>query len=389
MNSSIETLPRWGHAHKITLTLSEDTGRKQHGSKNHHPTKETPLSNASAHPDIEILVLGSGNFGTCLAQHLAQKGFPVKMWGRSKTIAQTINSKHINPRYLSHINLSPLLYASTDLSESQIAATRYLVIAVPTQSLRAVLQPMKGKLHDDCIVICAAKGIENDTLSFPINIIEQELGPRYFDRTAILSGPSFASEVAEQQPTAVSVGCKDLGVGGKAQELFHSSFFRVYTTQDPIGLEVAGALKNVIALASGAASGLGFQQNAKAALLARGIAEITRIGSALGADPLTFLGLGGVGDLFLTCTSEKSRNFTVGFRLGKGEKLENVLATLGSVAEGVWTTRAAFTLTQKLQVDAPIVKAVHGVLYGGVTIQEALHNLLSREMKAEVSLPRS
>ncbi len=310
------------------------------------------------------------------------------MWGRSKTIAQTINEKHINPRYLSHIQLAPHLYACTDISELQLAATRYLVIAVPTQSLRSVLRPLRNKLHPDCIVICAAKGIENETLRFPINIIDEELGKGFYERTAILSGPSFASEVAEQQPTAVSVGCKDLEVGTRVQELFHSSFFRVYTTLDPIGLEVAGALKNVIALASGAASGLGFQQNAKAALLARGIAEITRIGASLGADPLTFLGLGGVGDLFLTCTSEKSRNYTVGFRLGKGEKLEEVLATLGSVAEGVWTTRAAYALTQKLKVDAPIVHAVHGVLYGGVTIKEALHNLLSREMKPEVSLPK-
>lgn len=346
------------------------------------------MSNAAVYPNTEILILGSGNFGTCLAQHLAQKGFSVKMWGRSKTIAHTINEKHINPRYLNHIKLAPSLYACTELTDAQLSATRFLVIAVPTQSLRSVLQPLRGKLPDDCIIICAAKGIENDSLSFPINIIGDELGQGFYERTAILSGPSFASEVAEQQPTAVSVGCKDVEVGTRTQELFHSSFFRVYTTRDPIGLEVAGALKNVIALASGAASGLGFQQNAKAALLARGIAEITRIGSALGADPLTFLGLGGVGDLFLTCTSEKSRNFTVGFRLGKGEKLEDVLATLGSVAEGVWTTRAAFTLTQKLKVDAPIVQAVHGVLYGGVTIQEALHNLLNREMKAEVSLPR-
>lgn len=347
------------------------------------------MANNRPSQTTEILVLGSGNFGTCLSQHLAQKGFPVSMWGRSAQIAKSVNELHRNSQYLAQIPLSPLLQAIVELPAPQLKATRYLILAIPTQSLRQVLRPLKGLLHPECIIVCASKGIENQTLCFPYHIIKEELGEAFFGRTAILSGPSFASEVAEEQPTAVSVASKDPDIAKKVQELFHSSFFRVYTTSDPVGLEVAGALKNVIALASGAASGLGFQQNAKAALLARGIAEMTRIGVALGAEPLTFLGLGGVGDLFLTCTSEKSRNFTVGFRLGRGEKLEKVLATLGSVAEGVSTTQAAYALASKLKVDAPIIHEVYGVLYQGVTIQDALHNLLNREMKAEVSLPKT
>ncbi len=335
-----------------------------------------------------ITVLGSGNFGTCLGQHLASKGFPVTLWGRSKALADSINRQHRNPRYLSQFELSPLLTATTDLSDERLLSTEYLVLAIPTQSLRQVLMLIQGKLRPDVMIVCAVKGIENDTLCFPYNIIEQVLGRDFAARTAILSGPSFAIEVAEQRPTAVSVGCTNMKVCYKVQELFHTAFFRVYTLDDPMGLEVAGALKNVIAVAAGAAVGLGMQQNARAALLTRGLAEITRLGAILGAQPLTFLGLGGVGDLFLTCTSEKSRNFTVGYRLGRGEQLKTVLDTLGSVAEGVWTARAAYALSQKLQADTPIINAVYGVLFQGKTIAEALHGLLHRDMKAEVQLPK-
>lgn len=337
----------------------------------------------------KITVLGSGNFGTCLAHHLAHKGTPVVLWGRSQAIADGINQKHRNPRYLNHIELSSLLSATTTLDDELLGNTEFLILAIPTQSLRKVLETLKGKIKPETIVVCAVKGIENDTLCFPYNIIQQVLGESYATRTAILSGPSFAIEVAEQRPTAVSVGCMDKQVCFKVQELFHTAFFRVYTLDDPIGLEVAGALKNVIAVAAGAAVGLGMQQNARAALLTRGLAEITRLGAMLGAQPLTFMGLGGVGDLFLTCTSEKSRNFTVGYRLGKGEQLDEVLSTLGSVAEGVWTARAAYALSQKLQADTPIIHAVFGVLFQGKTIGEALYGLLHRDMKAEVQLPKS
>ncbi len=343
------------------------------------------LTNSTA--AASITVLGSGNFGTCLAHHLAQKGSPVILWGRSEAIAESINNKHRNPRYLSHIDLSKQLSATTQLSDELLIHTEFLILAIPTQSLRQVLLKLVGKLRPDAIIVCSVKGIENDTLCFPYNIIEEVLGAEYSARTAILSGPSFAIEVAEQQPTAVSVGCIDMQICERVQELFHTAFFRVYTLDDPIGLEVAGALKNVIAVAAGAAVGLGLQQNARAALLSRGLAEITRLGAMLGAKPLTFMGLGGVGDLFLTCTSEKSRNFTVGYRLGKGEKLDAVLGTLGSVAEGVWTARAAYNLSQKLNADTPIISAVYGVLFQGKTTSEALMGLLNRDMKAEVQLP--
>ena len=349
----------------------------------HHSQKGKPVSESNQRQ--KVIVLGTGNFGTCLANHLAQQSHDVWIWGRSKTIADSINQQHRNPKYLSHIALDPNLKAFTDLTKDHFQDAKFLILAIPTQFLREVLRPLKPMIPADCIIVCAVKGIENDTLSFPIQIIEQELGSAFAPHTVVLSGPSFAIEVAEKQPTAVSVACRNQFANKATQNLFHSPLFRVYTTDDPLGLEVAGALKNVIALASGAAAGLGFQQNAKAALLARGLAESARIGTHLGANPITFMGLGGVGDLFLTCTSEKSRNFTVGFRLGKGEALDDVLKNLGSVAEGVATTKAAYELCQTLKVDAPIVHAVYNVLYKGMTIQTALTSLLSREMKDEVS----
>lgn len=336
----------------------------------------------------KVVVLGTGNFGTCLANHLAGLGHQVTMWGRSIDITDSIQNLHRNPKYLSHVPLEPNLRATSLLTEELLSETEFLVLAIPTQFLREALTPLRGRLKKNCIVVCAVKGIENGTFNFPIEIIEQTLLHENRDRIIILSGPSFAIEVAEKQPTAVSIACKDPESNRQTQELFHSSLFRVYTTEDPIGLEVSGALKNVIAIASGAAAGLGFQQNARAALLARGLAEIARIGSSMGANPITFMGLGGVGDLFLTCTSEKSRNYTVGYRLGKGEKLDEVLKTIGSVAEGVATTKAAFELCEKLKVDAPIIRVVHSVLYGGSTVAEGLYKLLNREMKSETETHR-
>ncbi len=331
------------------------------------------------------MVLGTGNFGTCLANHLALQGHDVTIWGRSKEINASIQTKHRNPKYLSHIELHPGLKATDDLSPALLQAAEFLILAIPTQSLRQVLRPIKDLVSSKCIVVCAVKGIENDTLCFPIQIIEQELGPSVKERVVVLSGPSFAIEVAEKQPTAVSIASINAQTNKETQVLFHSPYFRVYTLDDPIGLEVAGALKNVIAIASGAAAGLGFQQNARAALLSRGLAEITRIGSYLGANPLTFMGLGGVGDLFLTCTSEKSRNYTVGYRIGGGEDLQTVLQTLGSVAEGVSTAKAAYDLCEKLKVDSPIIHVVYSVLYGESTVSNGLYLLLNREMKPEIS----
>ena len=335
---------------------------------------------------MKILVLGAGNFGTCLSQHLAEKGYHVTLWSRSPEVVQSINEARKNPKYLSGLNLSPRIAAINTITSDVVAAANVILVATSAQSLSSVLPTLKTGHNPESLLICAAKGIDVNSLRLPTQIIADVLGQEVADQSVFLSGPSFAAEVAARQPTAVVVASKDLGRAQWAQELFHAAHFRVYTSNDPIGLEVAGALKNVIAIAAGASMGIGFQMNSRAALITRGLAEITRIGVALGAQPMTFKGLGGVGDLFLTCTSEKSRNFTVGWRLGKGESLDQILASVGSVAEGVTTAKAARELAHKLNVDAPITEEVYRVLYERKPITQAVMDLLTRDAKPEFNL---
>ena len=258
-----------------------------------------------------------------------------------------------------------------------------ILLAVPTQSLREVLTKFRDQIKGHHVLVSASKGIELKTYKLPIDIISDVLGTPFRERTVVLSGPSFAVEIMERQPTAVSIGSENRDLVGEVQEIFHSPIFRAYGVFDPTGLEVAGALKNVIAIASGACGGLGFKLNSRAALITRGLSEITRFGIKLGANPLTFKGLGGVGDLFLTASSEESRNYRVGFLLGQGKSLPTILQTLGSIAEGVATTQAAYDLAQKLGISAPITTAVYSVLYGGESIKEAVVKLISSGSKDE------
>lgn len=336
-----------------------------------------------------IVVLGAGNFGTCLAQHLAEKGYHVKLWTRNKGVADAINTSRKNPKYLSTINLSPRLTAIADIDATTLKEASIVVHVTPLQTMREVLAGLKPHWRDELLLVCAAKGIEVGTEKLPRDIIADVLGAQRANTSVFLSGPSFASEIAARQPTCVVASSLDARRAHWAQELFHAAHFRVYTSDDPIGLEVAGALKNVIAIAAGATVGIGFQMNSRAAVITRGLAEMTRIGVKLGANPLTFNGLGGVGDLFLTCTSEKSRNFMVGYRLGKGESLDEVLNTVGSVAEGVATTKAAHALATSLGVDAPIITEAYKVLYEGKPIAQAVMDLLTREAKPEFDLPEA
>lgn len=334
--------------------------------------------------DKPVLVLGAGNFGTCLAQQLATKGQEVYLTSRHHEVVKSINEQHRNSRYLHDFPIHENVIAiQEDLEDFDLMRIGAVVVALPTQAIRPVLEALKSKLHPDLLWISAAKGIENSTLSFPSQIFTEVLGELLRFRPACLSGPSFASEVMVGQPTAVTVASEDEAVAVAVQKLFHCSTFRAYTTVDMVGLELSGALKNVIAIASGACEGLGFQENSKAALITRGLAEMTRIGVAMGADPLTFKGLGGIGDLLLTCSSKKSRNFTVGYRLGKREMIQDVLTTLGSVAEGYYTSEAAFKLAKAYGADSPIVNQVYAVLYEEKEIYEAVLDLLNREPKPE------
>lgn len=331
----------------------------------------------------KIVVLGSGNFGTCLAHHLAGQNHAVTLWTRDPHTEASINEKHRNPRYLTGLDIHPAIRASTR-SDGLFDDVDMILLAVPTQGLRQVLELLADRIPEDPLIVCAVKGVENNTLTFPLGIVTETLGATRGEQAVVLSGPSFAVEVVEGQPTAVSLASNSKGRCRQAQSIFHSPYFRAYTSEDPVGLEVAGALKNVIAIASGATVGMGYQRNSQAALLTRGLAEITRVGIAVGANPLTFTGLGGVGDLFLTCTSEKSRNYTVGYRLGQGEQLGDIIRTVGSVAEGVTTAKAAWRLSRKLGVDAPIIGEVYRVLYEKKPIAEAVASLLTRDPKPEI-----
>jgi glycerol-3-phosphate dehydrogenase (NAD(P)+) len=333
-------------------------------------------------PYHRVLVVGSGNFGTCLACHLARIGHTVTLWSRDAAVVACITQNHRNPAYLSSILLPASLQATLDL-EAALEQAEVVVLSIPTQAMRSVLLPLQGKIRENQLLISASKGIELGSHYFVSDIVRELLGTAIAIKMAVLSGPSFAIEVAEQLPTAVTVASADLSRAQWAQRVFHSPQFRAYTSSDPVGLEVAGALKNVIAIATGACIGLGLQENSRAALITRGLAEMARVGKALGADPLTFGGLGGVGDLFLTCSSSKSRNFTVGFHLGKGKTLKEAMELAGSVAEGVTTTRAAIALGSKLGVRMGITSATYQVLFENKPVREALSQLITRDASDE------
>ena len=333
----------------------------------------------------KILVLGAGNFGTCLAFHLSRIGNDVTLWSRSQDVCAAINAEHRNPRYLREFDLPPGLHADHELSEQVASRYEVIVVAVPTQVLRGVLKQI-GRVDSEQLLVTAAKGIEVGTQRFPLGIIKDVFGADVAHSAAVLSGPSFAIEIVSCQPTAVAMASHDPQRALDAQQVFHDPYFRVYTSADPIGLEVAGAMKNIMAIGAGACAGLGYQNNSRAAIITRGLAEMTRVGVALGALPLTFNGLGGVGDLFLTCSSEKSRNYTVGFRLGRGESLDDILATMGSVAEGVATAKSAHNLTSRMGVSNPITTAIYNVLYDGMPIGEAVQGLMTRDAKPELAI---
>ncbi|KAM0787059.1 hypothetical protein ACM66B_006322 [Microbotryomycetes sp. NB124-2] len=333
-----------------------------------------------------VLVLGSGNFGSCLADHLADIENKVYMHCRSEQVRDSLNQHHKNPKYLTdHVFPDNLEAIGPDLPDTQfLSSIDVLVFAVPTQSARSVLAKLDlQNVNPLPLLVFVNKGIENGSGKLPLEVIQEVCGERIADVATFLSGPSFAKEIVKRQPTQVSVASRSLEHATMTGELFHQPHFRCYLNPDPIGIEIAGALKNVYAVASGVASGLGYEANTRAGLVTRSLAEMTRVGVAYDADPLTFLSLAGVGDLFLTCSSEKSRNFTVGYRLGKGEKLDHILETLGSVAEGVDTTKAAYKLVKDKQLDAPILVQVWEMLWNGRGARECAESLMSLPMRSE------
>ncbi len=332
---------------------------------------------------MRIAVIGAGSWGTTLADLLATKGFKIDLWVREKEIYQQIKDERENKVFLPGIRLSeritPVMSFEEALDKKELA-----VVAVPSHVLRSVLRQMKPYIRDEIPFVFATKGIENDTLMLVSQIVEDVLSwniSRYF---ACIAGPSFAKEVACRFPTAVTIACRDLNLGRRLQELFFTEYFRVYLIEDIIGAQLGGALKNVIAIAAGASDGLNFGSNARAALITRGLAEIMRLGVAMGAEQRTFFGLAGMGDLVLTCTGELSRNRTVGFKIGKGMKLEEIISGMKMVAEGIKTAKAAYALSKKMAVEMPITEQVYQILYEGKDPKDAVKELMTRKLKMEM-----
>jgi len=336
-------------------------------------------------PVKQAAVVGAGSWGTALAKMLSDKGYRITLWGHRQEHVDEIVSERENRTYLSGFKLSDNLTATAYLKEA-VSNQPVVVMVVPSHGFRDVFHKLLPHLSDNTYVISAVKGIENDTLMTMDQVMEDELSRLTSPpdlHLGVLAGPSFAKEVAAGVPTAVSVAAKSKEEAVFFQEFFNAPLFRVYACTDLIGLELGGALKNIVAIAAGISDGLGYGTNTRAALITRGLAEISRLGVAMGAEPLTFSGLGGLGDLVLTCTGDLSRNRTVGLKLGQGKKLSTILSEMNMVAEGVMTTRSAWNLASKIEVEMPILEQVYQVLYKDKPCNEAVSDLLSRSLKHE------
>ncbi|GIQ71040.1 NAD(P)H-dependent glycerol-3-phosphate dehydrogenase [Xylanibacillus composti] len=321
-------------------------------------------------------VLVAGSWGTALASVLADNGCKVNLWTRNPDQEEEINTKRQNQRFLPDFTIHEAIHATTSLAEA-VEDAAFILLAAPSSAMRDVARSIKEFASDKAVLVHATKGFEPDTLQRMSAVIEEEL-PAWKDRVVVLSGPSHAEEVSRKCPTTIVVASRTAKEAEEAQDWLINPYFRVYTNPDVIGVEVGGALKNIIALGAGLSDGLDFGDNAKAALLTRGLAEIARLGVSLGANPLTFAGLAGVGDLVVTCTSRHSRNWRAGYMLGQGQTLDEVLSTMGMVVEGVKTTRAAYLLSRKHGVEMPIAEQLYQVLFENKPPREAVEALMGR-----------
>ncbi|MFT5699459.1 MAG: glycerol-3-phosphate dehydrogenase (NAD(P)+) [Desulforhopalus sp.] len=343
---------------------------------------------------FKIAVVGAGSWGTALAILLGQKFNRVTLWAHRSAHSDDLNRERENKKYLPGISFPDSIYI-TDSLEWAVTGASVIVMVVPSHSYRDVFERIIPYLGTNCRIVSAVKGIENNSLMTMTQVMEEVLSGyhksvvpyRSCDNLGIelgvLSGPSFAKEVANSVPTAVTIGFKNLEVAKEIQNIFVTDFFRVYASTDLIGLEISAALKNIIAIATGVCDGLGYGLNTRAALITRGLAEITRLGITLGAEESTFSGLSGVGDLLLTCTGSLSRNRTVGLMLGEGKKLAQIKDEMQMVAEGIKTTRSVFELSKSLGIDMPILEQVYKIIYEDKDCAEAVSDLLNRELKVE------
>ena len=334
----------------------------------------------------KIAVLGAGSWGSVLANLLVDNNEEVMLWSRDSEQVVTMNRWHINPQYMKDFKYSPDLKATDDMEEA-VRDAEYILMVIPTKGLREVagnLNKILVKLDQKPLLIHATKGLEQETYKRPSQMLAEEIDEDHRQDIVVLSGPSHAEDVAIQDMTAVTAACANLTAAERVQKLFSNNFFRVYTNDDVIGAEFGGALKNIIAIGAGALQGLGYKDNARAALITRGLAEIRRLGVAFGANPFTFIGLSGVGDLVVTATSKNSRNWRAGYQLGQGRQLEDVISNMGMVIEGIYTAKAAYELAQKRNVKMPITEALYRVLYEGEDIETAITNLMSRKATSEM-----
>ena len=333
---------------------------------------------------MRIAVMGSGSWGTAFAMVLADAGNDVVVWGRDAALAEAMTTQHENPRYHPGIALPPTLTATTD-SAAALDGARIVVLAVPAQSLRDNLATWNGQVPRDAVLVSLMKGIEQDT-SMRMSQVAHAVSHIELSRIAVVSGPNLAREIAERQPAATTVACPDEAVAELIADACTTAYFRPYWTADVVGTEIGGSVKNVIALANGMAVGMGYGENAQSSLITRGLAEMTRLGVALGASPLTFLGLAGIGDLVATCQSPLSRNRSFGEHLGAGLTMEETVAVTTQTCEGVKSCRSILELARKHGVDMPITEQVVQVVHHGLDPRLMLRAFMNRATKAEAEV---
>lgn len=332
---------------------------------------------------MKIGVVGAGSWGTALANLLALKGFKIDLWVFEKEVKDQIETSRENAVFLPGVSLSNHIRPSNDIGEV-VGGKDLVLVVVPSHVMRETAGKMRKHISTETVIVSASKGIENKTHLTMSGVLKDILHDIPEDFFAVLSGPSFAREVVKKIPTVVAVASKDQTVAGMVQRVFAAPYFRVYTNNDMIGVELGGAVKNVIAIASGIIEGLGLGLNTRAALITRGLTEIRRLGLKLGANPRTFAGIAGVGDLVLTCTGDVSRNHTVGKKIGEGMKLTEILSEMRMVAEGVKTAKSVYNLSRKLGVEMPISHEVYHILYDDISPKEAVNRLMTRDLKQEL-----
>ncbi|MGG1148128.1 NAD(P)H-dependent glycerol-3-phosphate dehydrogenase [Bacillus wiedmannii] len=331
----------------------------------------------------KVTVIGAGSWGTALSMVLADNGHEVRIFGNNKKQIREINEQHTNKAYLPGIQLSKGIKGYESLEEA-MDGVNIVLLVVPTKAIRGVMRNLKSIVKQPITIIHASKGIEPGSFKRISEMIEEEMPKELVESIVVLSGPSHAEEVSLRHPTTVTAASYHLQAAEDTQRLFMNNNFRVYTNRDVIGVELGGALKNIIALGAGISDGLDYGDNAKAALISRDLTEITRLGCEMGANPLTFAGLTGVGDLIVTCTSIHSRNWRAGNLLGKGHNLDEVLENMGMVVEGVRTAEAAYHLAKKVNVEMPITNAIYNVLFNGKSAKEEVDMLMGRNGKGEI-----